>query len=654
MGQTNQLVDQVDLDHRGHLREVWNQHSPPAATVFPALLSLRGYGLLIDNPCKATWDLGHNDPRTFSYGAEGGGLQYYVIYGPDLRRLQHTFAQLTGPAPLPPRWIFGLLQSRYGYRNRDELETIARTFREKELPCDALILDVFWFKEMGDLAFHPFDWPDAQDMIARLKEQGFRIVVIEEPYLALKSRNYTEAVDQGYLAKRNDGSAYTFDFWPGECGLLDLSNPAARAWWSEKHKSLLELGVSGWWTDLNEPAKHFQDMVHYGGSAGAVHNVAALFMQEAVFEGQQQYAPDQRVFILSRSAFPGSQRYGAGLWSGDVDMNFTSLRKQIALGLNVGMAGIPLWGTDIGGFGFDGKCTAELYARWFQFGAFSPLCRPHGDQSELREPWQFGPEIEAICRKYLRLRYRLLPYIYNLAHEASTNGTPIMRPLVLEFPDDPAVFNLADEYLFGPDILVAPILEEGNTERQVYLPAGVWTDFWTDKLHSGPCSITVSAPLDTLPLFIRQGAILPTGPDVQYSGERPLDPLTLEIYRGADSVFTLYEDDGETNAYRRGAYASTRIEAALAAGVLTCHIGDTQGSFAGFRPERTIFLNVHHQPRVREVTYNAAIVPVLASALELEDAPVGWWWNTAKRLLTIKLRHAAKAMNVRVSAFDHQ
>jgi alpha-glucosidase (family GH31 glycosyl hydrolase) len=648
MGQANQLADRVDLDHRGHLREVWNQHFPPAVTLFPSLLSLRGYGLLIDNPHKATWDLGHTDPLTFSYRAQGGGLQYYVLYGPDLPRLLRTLMELTGFPPLPPHWVFGLLQSRYGYRNREELEAIARTFRAKGLPCDALILDVFWFQEMGDLAFQPFDWPDPQGMIARLKDQGFHLMVIEEPYLTAKSRNYPEALARGYLAKHYDGSVYTFDFWPGECALLDFSNPETRAWWATKHQPLLELGVAGWWTDMNEPAKHFQDMAHYAGPAAAVHNLTALFMHQAIFEAHQQYAPQQRVFILSRSAFPGSQRYGAALWCGDVDRTFVALRKQVAVGLSAGLAGIPLWGSDIGGFGFAGECTPELYIRWFQFGTFCPLCRPHGDQTELREPWQLGAEVEAICRKYLRLRYRLLPYIYTAAYEACTTGVPLMRPLVLEFPADPHVLNLSDEYLFGREILVAPVVEEGTTERVVYLPAGVWIDFWTDTVYTGPRSLRVSAPLDTLPLFIRQGAILPLGPEVQYSWERPWDPLTLEIYRGADRSFTLYEDDGETTRYQTGAYALTSFRVTERAGVLTFTVEEAQGGFPGHRSERTYLLNIHQQPAVRGVSCDGMPVPSLNAPGSLELATSGWWWDEAKGILAIRLQRTAKTLRVQV------
>jgi alpha-glucosidase len=639
MGQANQLAEHIDLDHRGHIREVWNQHSPPAATIFPSLLSLRGYGLLIDNAYKAVWDLGHSDPGRFSYHAQGGGLEYYVVYGPDFPRLLRTFAELSGFPPLPPRWVFGLLQSRYGYRNRTELEEIAQTFRAKGLPCDALILDLFWFQEMGDLAFQPAAWPDPPGMIARLRDQGFRLIVIEEPYLTVKSRLYPEALTKGYLVKHYDGSVYTCDFWPGECALFDFSHPGAGAWWSTQHQPLLEMGIAGWWTDLNEPTKHHQDMLHYGGPAAAVHNLTAPAMHQALFAAQQQYAPERRIFILSRAAFPGSQRYGAALWSGDVEMTFTSLRKQVALGPNVGLAGIPLWGTDIGGFGFAGVCTPELYVRWFQFGAFCPLFRPHGNLGERREPWQFGPEVEAICRKYLRLRYRLLPYIYTAAHEACTTGVPLMRALVLEFPEDRQVLNLTDEYLFGADILVAPVVDEGVTQREVYLPAGVWCDFWTEACCIGPGRLTVPAPLDTLPLFVRQGAIIPLGPELQYSTEQPLDPLTVEIYRGGDRVCMLYEDDGETTQYQTGAYKLTPINVSERAGGISCRITDARGDFAGQLPERSYVLRVHRQPAVGAVLCNDTTLTPFSASPVLVGAERGWWWDSTLQLLTITVPH---------------
>jgi alpha-glucosidase len=647
IGQADQLNGPIGLDHRGQIREVWNQHSPPAISIFPSLLSLRGYGLLVDNPCRATWDLGYTDQQRFSYQARGGGLQYYVILGPGLPRLLQTMLELTGYPPLPPRWVLGLLQSRYGYRSRQELQSIAEEFRQRQLPCDALILDVFWFREMGDLAFDQQKWPHPREMIGRLKQQGFRTVVIEEPYVTRQSLNYSEALARGYLVRRYDGSPYTFEFWPGECGLLDFSNPAARQWWSHKHRPLIEMGIDGWWTDLNEPAKHFQDMAHYAGPAAAVHNLTGLWMQQSVYDAHQHYASERRLFILSRAAFPGSQRYGAALWSGDVDKTFAALRNQVAVGLSVGLAGIPLWGSDIGGFGFGGECTGELYARWFEFSAFCPLCRPHGDQKELREPWQFGAEIEAICRKYLQMRYRLLPYIYNATRDACTCGIPIMRPLVLQYPDDPRVFNIADEYLLGSEILVAPILDEGAVERSVYLPQGDWIDYWSEEIHAGQRFITTHAALNIIPLFIRRGAIIPMGPDIQYSSQHLLDPLTLEIYRGADRALTLYEDDGESTGYQNGDYSETRFEIKHSAREFICQLGQTKGTFPGCPSDRTVILNIHLQPQVAAVTCGAEPVR-MRTAETFGQAQTGWHWNPQNRVLSIKLASANTARTLRV------
>ncbi len=648
MGQVDQLSAEVDLNHRGHLREVWNQHSPPAVTIFPSVLSLRGYALLVDNPCRATWDLGYTDPRSFSYRARGGGLQYYVILGPELPRILHSLLELTGYPPLPPRWTLGLLQSRYGYGSRQELEEIASQFRSRQLPCDALILDVFWFREMGDLAFDPQRWPQAGEMIKGLKRQGFRTVVIEEPYLTRQSQNYPEAQRRGYLARHYDGSTYTFDFWPGECALLDFSNPAAREWWTEKHRPLLEMGIDGWWADLNEPAKHFQDMAQHGGSAAAVHNLMALWMHQSIYEAHRRYSPNQRIFILSRAAFPGSQRYGAALWSGDVDKTFASLRKQVAVGLSVGLTGIPLWGSDIGGFGFGGECTAELYVRWFQFGAFCPVFRPHGDQRELREPWQFGPEVEAICRRYLEIRYRLLPYIYNAAREACVTGMPIMRPLVLAYPSDPEVLNISDEYLFGPDILVAPVLDEGAQKRSVYLPEGNWIDYWSDEIHSGRQCLVSRASLDTIPLFIRQGAIIPTGPVMQYSSQHAVDPLTLEIYRGAESGLNLYEDDGETMAYENGEYSLTRCEISENMREFICRLRQPRGSFSRQTANRNVVLNIHLQPEVSAVTCDDELLGPSGTSQALGPKSSSWSYDQHRRVLSITLAPANRDRTVRV------
>jgi alpha-glucosidase len=637
LGQPDQTGARVELDHRGSRHEIFNRHLPPATTVLPAVLAARGYGLLIDNPCRARWDFGYEDSGTFSYQARGGALQYYMFRAPGLKELLRTYCELTGYPVLPPRWVFGLLQSRYGYRNRTELEAIAREFRARRLPCDALVLDLYWFAQMGDLTFDPRAWPEPADMLRKLKAQGLRTIVIEEPYVTEASRNYSVTRAAGYLGRHYDGSPYTFDFWPGQCALLDFTNPAARNWWTEQHRPLLEMGIDGWWADLNEPSKHPQDMAHHGGSAEAVHNLYPLLMQQAISAAYERYAPGRRAFILSRSAYAGAQRYGVGWWSGDVERTFAALRKQVAVGLSAGLAGIPLWSSDVGGYGFAGECTPELYVRWFQFGAFTPLLRPHGDETQKREPWQFGGQVEAICRTYLRLRYRLLPYIYTLAQEASSSGTPLMRPVIMEFPGDAVASNLADQYLFGPDILVAPVTEADAVSRPVYLPAATWSDFWTGARVQGPCTIEAAAPLDRLPLYIREGAIVPMGPDLQYSGELPLDPLTLAIYPapGRTRSFTLYEDDGESTDYRAGAFAQTRFDVAETDGTIRWRAGAREGGLA--IPTRTLLLEFHHCRQPRQANWAGASLPAAPSLASLHVMPAGAFWHRERALMIVKL-----------------
>jgi len=646
MGQPSQLAARVDLDHRGHRREIWNRHSPPAESIFPLLFSSRGYGLLIDNPQRALWDLGHEDPYTFAYQARGGPLEYYVFSG-DLKQLVHTYLELTGRPPMPPRWLFGLLQSRYSYRSRTELEAVAREFRARALPCDGLILDLGWFKEMGDLAFDETRWPDPAAMLSGLKEQGFRVMAIEEPYVTLASPSFKEAEAGGHLTRHYDGSPYLLDFWPGRCGLLDFTNPKTSQWWSEKHRGPIEMGIAGWWSDLNEPSKHLQDMCHFGGSAAAVHNLFALRMHQAIAGAQRRYAPGRRGFILSRAAFPGSQRYGAGWWSGDVERTFDALRKQVAVGLSAGMAGMAFWGSDIGGYGFAGQCTPELYARWFQFGVFCPLFRPHGDEREAREPWQFGPEIEAICRRYLRVRYRLMPYIYSAARQACIQGLPLMRPLVMEFPADPTTFNLADQFLFGPDLMVAPVLDRGARARSLYLPAGRWFDFWSNQSWTGPCTIQVPAPLDHLPLLVRQGAIVPLGPEMQFSTERTLDPLRLEIYPGIKGALDLYEDDGESLDYESGAWVQTRVEQARIDGEITVHISPPHGDFKGYPTERLLRLNLRHAQAPKLVRSQGTSLASL-DALTLAAGGLGYFWDAPARVLRIQLRPGRSELRLQI------
>lgn len=650
LGQGDQLKGRVNLDHRGSCVHIWNQHNPrPARLTFPFVLSTRRYGLFVDNAHRALFDFGVSDPETFSYIADGGIPDYYVILGNDLYDVLSGYTSLTGRPALLPRWALGYLQSRFGYRDRAEVEELASTFRAKKIPCDGIILDLFWFKHMGDLAFNKKEWPEPGKMIAGLAERGFRVVVIEEPYLTPKSKNFEPAGRLGYLCKRANGSTYVFPFWGGEAGLVDFTSPAARAWWAARHRTLFKLGIAGWWTDLNEPEVHLPDMVHHGGPAHSVHNLQALQMIQAVYAASQRYAPGKRVFIMSRSGWAGMQRYGATTWSGDVAASFSALANQPALGLNMGLAGVAGWNTDIGGFW--GDPSPELYVRWMQFGCFNPICRPHGAQSA-REPWAFGEEAELIVTEYIKLRYRLLPYLYSYMHQSYATGAPLMRPLILEFPDDEKVTSLSDEYLFGKEILVAPVLEEGGIKREVYLPAGVWHDFWTGRRYVGPAVLEVPAPLAILPLFIRGGAIIPLAGEMDFTGQCRWDNLTLDVYPapGRDGCLELYEDDGETTAYTRGEYSLTTIRCRADPQKIMIEIGPPCGTFPFMTVTRDWLLKVHSDKAPSRVTLLEG--EGRERDLPLQTGPslaAGWWVDKAAGCVLVMVPQAAGGCAVKMN-----
>jgi alpha-glucosidase (family GH31 glycosyl hydrolase) len=555
------------FDRLGAVRWLWNRHvnhGPGGDIAVPLMLSNAGYGLFFDHSGPATIDPGRSyDVICIDYECAAGPLDFYYLGGTDLRETLGLVATLLGRPTMPPRWALGYLQSTRHFESRADVLGLADTLREKNLPCDALIFlssygeALGWNIGVGHLDYQPSLFADPSELIGSLHERGFRVMTHEYPVLHATSPLYDEAAENGYLLDDGYGQGTRAeprqtDYHQGQ-RYLDFARPEVGAWWWDRHAALCEDGVDGWWLDGGE------------GPDGAVegdpglHNRYDVYRQQAFAEGEARDRPQRRPFLLCRSGGPGMQRFGAGCWSGDINNTFPTLEAQPSLGLNVGLSGIPYWGTDIGGFYAVAPQTAELFVRWFQFGSFCPIFRAHGRNWRLHLPWSYGEEIEAICRRYIELRYRLTPYTYTLAWQAHQAGLPLMRPLVLNYPDDPRVWEVASEYLWGDDILVAPVTRGGATHWPVYLPAGVWHDFWTNEIFHGPVDINVPAPLDRLPLFVRAGAILPLGPVAQHwDGHAPAE-MTLLVYPGGRSSFTLYEDDGETNAYRDGHYALTEF-----------------------------------------------------------------------------------------------
>jgi alpha-glucosidase len=620
------------LDRLGVTRQLWNTHlghGPGSDMAVPLLISHRGYALFFDNPGDATLAVGRSDDGVrIVYTARTGRLAWYFLLGGDLRGVMGEVAELLGRAPMPPRWALGFLQSTRHFHDTTELRRLPRTLRERRIPCDALIyLSTYgealgWNRGVGHLEFQPELWPDPTSVLAEAREQHFEVITHEYPVLHEKSPLFAEAEARGFLlghgyersaagapANYRDGQRY-----------VDFTNPAVPQWWWQAHRELVRLGVAGWWLDGGEGPPAAAELA--AGRGALLHNLYDRLRHQAFADGEAADRPEARVFLLCRSGAAGMQRFGASTWSGDINNDFATLEAQVPLGLNTGLSGVPYWGTDVGGFFHPVPETGELYARWFQLGAFSPIFRSHGWVWREHTPWAHGPEVEAICRHYAELRYRLLPYTYTLAWQAHTQGLPLMRPLVLNYPDDPRVWTLGHEFLWGDDLLVAPVTREGATAWPVYLPAGDWYDFWTAEHHSGPGGITAPAPLDRLPLFVRGGAIIPLGPVVQHTGERPLDEVTLLIYPAGDSHFEMYEDDGRSNAYRRGAHALTRVQCASRPDRVTIRIGAPTGDTSVVPPGRRYALRLRIERAASVSVEGHGELPRLGGA---DHAGVGWW-----------------------------
>jgi alpha-glucosidase len=504
------------------------------------------HGVFVDEPRRMTWDLGAADPARDVIEAVGArSLDQYLIAGPRMADVVDRYTQLTGRPALPPRWALGFHQSRWGYPDGATVEAVAQRFRADGIPADAIWLDIQHLR-----GFRTFTVDDAfpQAMFDRLAALGFRTIAIADPGIKIDPGwdVYDGGVAGGHFLRDTSG-VFQGTAWPGASAFPDFSRPTTRTWWGDHVNALAARGISGIWLDVNEPTTFPEggegntvpDGLAVDGDGepttmAALHNAYALFQSQATFEALAQRG--ERPFVLSRAGYAGIQRYAA-VWTGDTPSTWSGLAQTLPMLLGLGISGVPMVGSDIGGY--SGHASAELYARWMALGSISPFARAHVTNGVPgQEPWMFDDEVTELSRDRLVDRYRLLPYLYSLADEASRTGAPILRPLVWEFPDDPAVADLGDQAMVGPFVLAAPIVDEGATTRSVYLPAGRWFELHSGAIFEGPATITASVTLAALPLYVREGAILPSWP------AGPDGPLAIDVYPGAPSSFTLYEDDG--------------------------------------------------------------------------------------------------------------
>ncbi|MFQ6091697.1 MAG: glycoside hydrolase family 31 protein [bacterium] len=654
------------LDKRGTCMVMWNSDIPgyrsytdPIYASIPFFLALRrgrAYGIYFDNVHRTSFDMGVESLSYYSFGADGGELDYYFMYGPHPKKVLERYTELVGRMPLPPRWALGYQQCRWSYFPESRVREIADSFRQGRIPCDVIYLDIDYMDGFRCFTWDHSRFPDPEKMIDDLREEGFKIVVIIDPGIKREPGYwvYDDGVKGDHFCRLPDGEMYVGQVWPGQCVFPDFTQEATRRWWGDLYKGLIDVGIKGLWNDMNEPASWDgpggtfpPELLHNneGRPVGhpACHNIYGMQMARSTYEGVKRLRPGERPFVLTRAGFAGLQRYTA-MWTGDNVATWEDLRLSLPMLLNIGVSGQPFAGADIGGF--IGTPSGELYARWLQTGIFYGLCRTHTvTGSADQEPWSFGEEFEGINRRAIELRYRLLPYLYNAFYQSTQLGLPVVRPTWLEFPMDERTYGQDTEFMFGEDLLIGPVLWPGATERRLYLPRGEWYDFRTGQKYTGGTDVSVSVDLSTIPIFARAGAIIPMQPVVQYSDQQPVDPLALSIFPTGTSTYTLYEDDGLSFDYEDGERALVTYTCEEKNGSVVVHIGERRGEYTP--PERWYMLQIHNlgdEPRAVE---ESGVKLVRSTTLDgLKRSESGWFYQKETSTAWVKIRDTGRAETI--------
>jgi len=569
----------------------WQESTDPLYKTIPFFIGLRkgmAYGLFFDNTYRSVFDFGKESPDYFSFGAEGGELNYYFIAGPDPKTIIEEYTGMTGRTPLPPLWSLGYQQCRYSYYPESRAREIVKTLRDKKIPADAIYFDIDYQQGNAPFTINRQYFPTFEKMISDFRAQRMRTILITDLHIKKDPNHgyapYDSGIKNDMFVKNPDGSVYVGIVWPGESVFPDFTLARAREWWGGLYKNFVGMGVAGFWNDMDEPSLFERadktmplDTRHRlddGTSFDhrAIHNVFGMQNARATYEGLRKLQPDERPFVLTRAAYSGTQRYAA-TWTGDNSSTWNHLKMSTPMLLSMGISGYPLVGDDIGGFA--GSPPADLLTRWFEVGALNPIYRDHTAKGTLdQEPWAHGPEHEAIRRKYIELRYELMPYLYTGIEEMSRTGLPLMRPVFLEYPQASDFYGDNRDFLFGRDFFVAPVTTDMVDAEEIYLPPGEWYDFWTNAKLSSKEKFTLQPRLDEMPIYVRAGAIVPMQPLVQSTEETPNGPLELRVYlpnsnASGDCRGTLYQDDGHTYAYQKGEILRVNYSCQVSSGAAT-------------------------------------------------------------------------------------
>ncbi len=564
------------MNRRNHAYTMWNtdffgwqESDDPLYKTIPFFIGLQkgtAYGVFFDNTYRSSFDFGKESPDYFSFGAEGGELNYYFIAGPEPKKIVQQFTALVGRTPLPPLWSLGYQQSRYSYYPEERAREIVKTLRDKKIPADVIYFDIDYQQGYAPFTINRDYFPHFEKMIADFREQGIRSILITDLHIKKDPNHgyapYDSGIKNDVFVKTKTGSLYVGAVWPDDSVFPDFTLTRVRDWWGGLYKDFVSMGVAGFWNDMNEPAI-FQtlsktmplDNIHRLDDGTtldhrAIHNVFGMENARATYDGLLKLRPDERPFVLTRAAYAGAERYAA-TWTGDNSATWNHIGMSVPQIMSLGVSGYLLVGADVGGFA--GSPPADLLTRWYELGVFYPIYRDHAAKGTAdHEPWASGLEQEAIRRKYIELRYRLLPYIYTGIEETSRTGVPLMEPIFLEYPAAEDRYGDDHTFLFGRDLFVAPVITEKVEAVDVHLPPGDWYDFWTAEMHLSKDQISLHPALAETPLYVRSGAIIPMQPVVQSTNEQPNGPLELRVYMGYDCHGTLYQDDGHTFAYQKG------------------------------------------------------------------------------------------------------
>jgi len=644
----------LGMNRRGHRLPLYNkahygyeEQSSQMNFAIPLVYSSKMYGIHFDNAAIGTLDLDSTKDNSLSYETIGGRKTYQVIAGKSWANVIANYTQLTGRQPLPPRWAFGNFASRFGYHSEAEARQVIAKYRAEQIPVDAIIFDLYWFgKEvkgtMGNLAFDQDNFKNPKGMIADFNQQGVKTVLITEPFILTTSNRWQEAVQEKILATDQAGKPFTYDFYFGNTGLIDLFQPKARNWFWNIYKDLAQQGVAGVWGDLGEPEVHPSELRHANGQLAAdqVHNIYGHEWAKLVAQGYQKDFPTQRPFILMRAGYSGSQRFGLIPWSGDVNRTWGGLRSQPEIALQMGMQGLAYMHSDLGGFA-GANLDDELYARWLQYGVFQPIFRPHAQEDVPSEPIFRAAKAKQLAKAAIELRYRLLPYNYTLAFENQQQGLPLMRPLFFVEPDNEKLRAHSASYLWGNDFLVQPIMQAGQQQADVVFPQGTWIDFYTGQVYAGGTSHTVKVSEEHIPVFVRAGAFVPMAKPMQSTQFYNEKELELHYYHDAaiaQSQGTMYEDDGLTaQAYQHERF---RIH----------HFSSKFQAQANGQSSLQIQLRQQNGRKMKALNKQIALyvhnVEQVPQQVTLDGKTVKFDWDSSRKLLTAQVRGSAKSANL--------